>query len=31
MRLVDRYSVAEEQRLKPESDAKLREMLRVPR
>ena len=29
MRLVDRYSVAEEQRLKPESDAKLREMLRV--
>ena len=29
MRLVDRYNVAEEQRLKPESDAKLREMLRV--
>jgi hypothetical protein len=29
MRLVDRYSEADEQRLKPESDAKLREMLRV--
>jgi hypothetical protein len=28
-RLVDKYSEAEEQRLKPESDAKLREMLRV--
>jgi hypothetical protein len=27
--LVDKYSEAEEQRLKPESDAKLREMLRV--
>ena len=28
-RLVDRYSEAEEQRLKPESDAKLREMVRA--